>query len=103
MIDEVIAIGGISKKSPFVMQILADVIGMPVKVAESFQAVALGASVFAAVAAGYYDSIDEAQKNMASPIEKTYKPDKDNVEEYKKLYKLYKELGDATEEILRKL
>ena len=47
--------------------------------------------------------IEAAQKNMASPTEKTYKPDKDNVRVYKKLYKLYKELGDVTEGILRKL
>ncbi len=102
-IDEVIAIGGISKKSPFVMQILADIIDMPVKVAQSFQAVALGASVFAAVASGYYPSIEAAQDKMASPIEKTYKPVKENVEIYKRLYGLYKELGEATEDILRKL
>ena len=102
-IDEVIAIGGISKKSPFVMQVLADVIGMPVKVAESLQAVALGAAIFATVASGYYSSIQKAQEKMASPILKTYEPDEDNVNKYKKLYRLYRELGKNTKDILRKL
>jgi len=40
-IDKVVAIGGIPQKSPLVMQILSDVLDMPVKVASSFHAVAL--------------------------------------------------------------
>lgn len=102
-IDEVVAIGGIPQKSPLVMQVLSDVLDMPVKVAESFQAVALGAAIFGAVAAGYYPSIEKAQENMASSILKTYKSDKDNVKIYKDLYKIYKELGDASQDILRRL
>ena len=102
-IDEVVAIGGIPQKSPFVMQVLADVLGMPVKVAASIQAVALGAAIFAAVAAGYYDSIEKAQKKIASPISVTYSPYKVNVETYKRLYGIYRELGDTAEDILRKL
>ncbi len=85
------------------MQVLSDVLDMPVKVAESFQAVALGAAIFGAVAAGYYPSIEKAQENMASSILKTYKSDKDNVKIYKDLYKIYKELGDASQDILRRL
>ncbi|MCL4385502.1 MAG: ribulokinase, partial [Cyanobacteria bacterium] len=60
IIKEVVAIGGISQKSPLVMQILSDVLDMPVKVASSSQAVALGAAIFASVAAGYYKNIYEA-------------------------------------------
>jgi len=48
------------------MQILADVLNMPVKVAKSTQAVALGAAMFAIVAAGYYKDIYQAQKSMSS-------------------------------------
>jgi len=102
-INEVIAIGGISQKSPFVMQVLSDVIDMPVKAAESFQAVALGAAIFGAVASGYYGDIGTAQKKMASPIKATYKPDSKNALTYKKLYELYRKLGENTEDILRKL
>ena len=51
-INEIIAIGGITKKSPYVMQILADVLGKEIRVADSDQACALGAGIFAAVAAG---------------------------------------------------
>ena len=82
-IEEVIAIGGIPQKSPLVMQILSDVLDMPVKVASSLQAVALGAAVFAAVASGYYKDIYSAQKQMASSILKTYEPIKENTVVYK--------------------
>ena len=76
-IKEVVAIGGIPQKSPLVMQILADVMNMPVKVAKSSQSVALGAAIFAAVAAGHYDTVLDAQKNMSGGFLKTYVPDKD--------------------------
>jgi len=85
------------------MQVLSDVLDMPVKVAQSFQAVALGAAIFGAVASGYYKDIDKAQKKMASPIKVTYKPDSKNALTYKKLYGLYRKLGENTEDILRKL
>lgn len=103
VIDEVIAIGGIPQKSPLVMQILADVIDMPVKVAKSFQAVALGAAIFGAVASGYYKDIASAQKNMASGYLKIYKPDKKNASTYRKLYKLYLQTGSSLEDIMKKL
>ena len=102
-IDQVIALGGIPQKAPLVMQVLADVLDMPVKVASSFQAVALGASVFAAVASGYYKDIYKAQEKMASGFLKTYKPEKENVETYKRLYGFYKKLGSQVEDILREI
>jgi len=102
-IDEVIAIGGISHKSPFVMQVLSDVLDMPVKVSSSFQAVAVGAAIFAAVASGHYGNIVQAKNKMASSTLTTYKPRKNNVNTYNRLYGLYKELGESMEDILRRL
>jgi L-ribulokinase len=102
-INEVVAIGGIPKKSPLVMEILADVLNMPVKVAESSQAVALGAAIFGAVASGYYKNIFKAQKKMASSFMVTYYPKKENVVVYDRLYKLYAEFGSKIEMILREL
>ena len=63
-IDEVIGIGGIALKSPFVMQTLSDVLNMPIKVCNTDQACALGAAMFAATAAGAYASVEEAQAAM---------------------------------------
>lgn len=92
-IEEVIAIGGVAKKSPLNMQIVANVLGMPIKVAESEQAVALGAAIFAAVVGGVYTTVQEAQSKMASPIEAIYYPEAEYVEIYNELYNQYITVG----------
>ena len=61
-INSVIGIGGVARKSPFIMQTLANVLNKPIKVASSDQAPALGAAVYAAVAAGIYPNVIEASK-----------------------------------------
>jgi len=96
-IDGVIALGGVAKKSPFVMQIVADVLNMPIKVARSEQACALGTAMAAAVAAGVYSNISEAQKNMGSGIEKEFHPIPENVGKYKELYEKYRKFGEFVE------
>lgn len=95
-IDSVNAIGGISKKAPFVMQTLADVLNMPIRVVRSEQTCALGAAMFAAVAAGIYPDISEATKHMGSDIEAEYQPDEKRVLIYEVLYKKYLELANCT-------
>ncbi|HEX3046950.1 MAG TPA: ribulokinase [Bacillota bacterium] len=102
-IDQVIALGGIAKKNDFVMQITADVLNMPIKVARSEQACALGAGMFGAVAAGVYGSISEAQKKMGSGFSQTYQPKPENVAKYQKLYQQYLSLGKALEGQLKEL
>lgn len=92
-IDSVVTIGGISKKSDFVMQTCADVWNRPIDVLESEQSCALGAAIFAAVAAGIYPDVASAQEVMASPVCKTYQPNPDNVAKYDALYKNYQALG----------
>lgn len=88
-IEGVIAIGGIAKKSTFVMQTMADVLNAPINVAQSEQACALGASIFGAVAAGVYENTESAMNAMASPFENIYEPISQNVEDYKKVYENY--------------
>lgn len=99
-IDTVIGIGGISLKSPFVMQTLADVLGMPIKVARSEQACAFGTSMFAAVVAGIYPNVEAAQKVMGQGFVKEYYPNDANHKLYSELYKKYQTLGKFTEEEL---
>ncbi len=99
-IDGVIALGGVAKKSPFVMQIVADVLDMPIKVARSEQACALGTAMAAAVAAGVYKNTAEAQQNMGGGIETEYHPVPENVEKYKALYEKYKKFGKLVEDEL---
>ena len=98
-IKSVVGIGGVAKKSPFVMQTLADVLDRPIKIAVSEQAPALGAAMYAATAAGIYDSVEDATRSMGNGFEKTYHPNANNVEIYKKLYNDYVKLGDFAESI----
>ena len=79
------------------MQTLADVLDMPIKVAKSDQACALGAAMFAAVAAGVYKTTAEAQAKMGQGFALEYHPIKENHEEYMKIYKEYQKLGKFTE------
>ncbi len=96
-VDGIIALGGVAKKSPFVMQIVSDVLNMPIKIATSEQTCALGSAMAAAVVGGLYPSLEEAQKAMGSGFEKEYIPIKENAEMYKKLYEKYNKLGGFIE------
>lgn len=96
-IKQVIAIGGVAKKSPFVMQTLSDVLNMPIKVASSDQACALGAAMNAAVAAGVHPTLLDAQKAMGSGFDALYEPNTNKTPVYQKLYQKYIQLGEFVE------
>jgi L-ribulokinase len=96
-IDGVIAIGGVAKKNPFVMQIVADVLNMPIKVACSDQTCALGSAMAASVVAGVHKDVPSAQKAMGSGFEKEYLPDPDRAKKYNQLYMKYNKLGTFIE------
>ncbi|HKK69178.1 MAG TPA: FGGY-family carbohydrate kinase, partial [Bacteroidales bacterium] len=96
----VIGLGGVARKSPFVMQTLADVLNMPIKVAATEQTCAVGAGMFAAVVAGVYDNVEEAQKQMGQGFEKEYTPIAENVKKYEAIYGKYLKLGAFTEKEL---
>ncbi len=92
------AAGGISQKDPMTMQIYADVLDMPVKIAGTTQGGALGSAVFGAVAAGKekggYDDVYEAAGVMGKIKDEIYYPIPENAAIYKKLYAEYKTLHD---------
>jgi len=93
-INSVVAIGGISKKSDFVMQTCADVWNCPIEVLESEQSCALGAAIFAAVVGGVYPNVESAQKVMASTVSKTFQPNLEAAQQYEVLYQKYLTLGN---------
>ncbi|MDD6099107.1 MAG: ribulokinase [bacterium] len=99
-IDNVIGIGGIALKSPFVMQVLSDVLNMPVKVCNTDQACALGAAMFAATAAGVYSRVEEAIAAMNSGFAKTYEPNPEHAATYQAIYEQYVKVGQFTEKEL---
>lgn len=96
-IEKVIGIGGVARKSPFIMQTLANVLNMPIVVAASDQAPALGAAIYAAVAAGIYPTVQEASQKMGSDFEAEYFPQAEKVEKYAEFMKQYQILADFTE------
>lgn len=97
-VNEFFASGGISQKDPMTMQIYADVINMPIKIAGSLQGPALGSAIFAAKAAGKtaggYDDIFEAARTMGKVKDTIYTPIPENAAVYDKLYAEYKTLHD---------
>ena len=97
-IKEVVNCGGLASKNALMMQIYADIAGRPMKISRSEQTPALGAAVFAAVAAGEeaggYDSVVAAQKAMVGSG-REYRPVERNHRIYQRLYTLYRRLHDA--------
>ena len=83
------------------MQTLANVLDMPIIVAASDQAPALGAAIYAAVAAGIYPDVQEASRKMGSDFEAEYHPQPEQVQEYARLMQEYQQLADFTESAVR--
>ena len=93
-INEVVTTGGLAVKNHTLMQIYADILNRPLRVALSDQTCAVGAAVFGASCSGDY-SVSQLQENCSKLREKVYMPNDDNVAVYKVLYTLYKELHDS--------
>ncbi len=92
-IQGVIGIGGIAKKSDYVMQTLADVLQRPIMVHRSDETCAMGACMLAATAAGIYTSLSEAMDKMGSGFEKEYLPNPEKKELFDKRYAKYLAFG----------
>jgi L-ribulokinase len=92
-IEGIIAIGGITRKSTLVMQILADVLNRPLRIGASDQACALGAGMFAATVAGLYPTVEAAQKRMFPGFDLNFVPNPETAKIYDRLYKKYQALG----------
>lgn len=96
-VDSVLAMGGVARKSPTIMQTCADVMCRQIDVVASDQCCALGAAIFAAVAAGEFDSVEAAQQRMASHIERSYTPDATRADKFEVLYQRYLRWAKAGE------
>lgn len=101
-ITGVIAIGGVAKKSSFIMQIVTDVLNIPISVPISEQTCALGAAMFAATVAGLYPDVEKAKEAMNCGIEKVYHPRAEFAQKYTTMYQRYCRLGDFIENEMMK-
>ncbi|UOE50426.1 ribulokinase [Mucilaginibacter sp. SMC90] len=89
----IIGIGGVAKKSSFVMQMMADVLGMPIRIHQFKHTCALGAAMFAAVVAGIYPTVEEAMAAMGRGFDVVYEPNIALKEVYQQRYNQYSTLG----------
>jgi L-ribulokinase len=89
-----LVVGGGLLKNRLLMQIYADVVGLPLSTVNSAQAPALGAAIHAAAAAGAYQDVPAAAKQMGGRTRNAYLPIVDNVARYDGLYAEYVKLHD---------
>ncbi|GAB6089284.1 ribulokinase [Spirochaeta dissipatitropha] len=96
-VRSLIALGGVSLKSEFVMQTLADIVNMQISVSAAEQAGALGAAMFAAAAAGVYPNVEAAQRAMSAGVHRIYEPNPVNATLYDEIYQQYQAFGEFEE------
>ncbi|MEP7258433.1 MAG: ribulokinase [Flavitalea sp.] len=88
-----IGLGGIAGKSPFIMQMMADIMDMPIRIHRSEQTCALGAAMFAATAAGIYNKVENAMEAMGQGFSTTYLPTPAYSAIFAERFKRYADLG----------
>ncbi len=93
-----IGLGGVAKKSPYIMQTMADIMNMPIRIHRSEQTCAAGAAMFAATAAGIYQKVEDAMNAMGQGFDVTYYPGETKKEIYQKRYERYRQLGNFIEQ-----
>ncbi len=97
-----IGVGGVARKSPFIMQMMADIMNMPLKIHKSEQTCAAGAAMFAATVAGIYNKVEDAMQAMGRGFDITYYPDAEKAAVYKQRYQKYISLGNFAEQFTAK-
>ncbi|HET6845261.1 MAG TPA: ribulokinase [Anaerolineales bacterium] len=97
-VRELIATGGLPDRNKLLMQIYADVTGLPIHIPDAEQVVALGSAMHGALAAGKsaggYDSIVDASARMARLRKENFQPVAAHKAVYDKLFAEYLTLHD---------
>ncbi|OCX51862.1 ribulokinase [Mucilaginibacter sp. PPCGB 2223] len=94
----IIGVGGVARKSPYIMQMMANVLGMPIRIHKHEQTCAMGAAMFAAAAAGIYPNVEAAMAAMGSGFDMEYFPQHESQAIYAKRYEQYNKLGGFIEQ-----
>ena len=97
-LSEVVACGGIAERSSLMMQLFADVTGLPVTVPDSQQIPARGAALFGALAAGSarggFDDIETAVTELRPAVARRYEASAANLATYDGIYEVFRGLHD---------
>ncbi len=93
-----IGLGGVARKSPFIMQMMADIMNMKIRIHKSEQTCALGAAMFAATASGVYKKVEDAMQAMGQGFDMEYIPNAEKASIYAKRYEQYTLLGNFIEQ-----
>ena len=105
-VTEFVAAGGLIKND-FLMQVYADVLGMPLSVIGTSQGPALGSAIHAAVAAGCYPDVATAAEVMGRREQAAYVPDPERRAAYDELYAeyllLHDHFGRGGNDVMRRL
>ncbi len=88
-----IGLGGVARKSPYIMQVMADTLQMPIRIHTSDQTCAAGAAMFAATVAGIYPRVEAAMDAMGQGFDATYHPRSENKAYFINRYQQYANLG----------
>jgi xylulokinase len=88
--DKVIISGG-GAKSELWKQITADIFNTEIVTVNSTEGAPYGAAILAAVAAGEYNTVEDACRNMIQ-VTSTTTPKKENINIYEDIYSIYKNL-----------
>jgi L-ribulokinase len=97
VINKVIVVGGIARKSPYILQTLSNVLHRTICVSAEKQVCARGAAVFAAVAAGIYADIPSAQNRLCNQPLTYFYPQMNIVTAYDEQYQKYVRMGNLLE------
>jgi xylulokinase len=100
-IDEILMLGG-GSRSPLWCQIIANVLGRPVKLVREQESTALGAGIHAAAALGLHADLRAAADAMTG-IEKTYEPDAEAHDGYRGVFEAYRSIYPGLKQSFRLL
>ena len=93
-IDKIVASGGIAEKDDMLMQIYADVLNRPIVVSDATMSASRGSAIYASVAAGEFQTVQDAVNVLSVRSGRNYVPIKENAEKYRALYEEYCVLHD---------
>ena len=105
-IRQFVATGGLPHHNPLLVQIYADVLGAPIRIAAAKHGPALGAAILGALAAGERSGFRSAAEAIAALAgtadgrDRVIQPSADAEAAYQAVYRAYRQMADAAQTAL---